>query len=109
MIKVQSQNNLVACRPFEKEVEEIHDKRKLASISRYVTLAPLVTAMRFKVGETVFEAGDVVYVKGDRCNAAWAKEQFQIDGFVNNDGNPIKFILVPVSEIIAHKVWSPAN
>ena len=108
-MKVQSQNNMVACRPFEKEVEEVHDKRKLASISRYVTLAPLVIAMSFKMGDTEFSAGDTVYVKGDRVNTAWAKEQFQIEGFVNNDGNPIKFILVPVSEIIAHKIWSPAN
>lgn len=108
-MKLQSLNNMVACRPFQKEVEEIHDKRKLASISKYVTLAPLVTAMSFEMGDIVFSAGDTVYVKGDRCNAAWAKEQFQVEGFLNNDGNPIKFILVPVSEIIAKKTWYPSN
>ena len=93
---ITSQNNLVACLPFSKKAVEAVDRKKLAVVSQYTTLAPLTVVMDTAEDSLIkLKTGDTVYVKGTAAVQAWAKDIYNTDVIANG------FILVPVSEIVA--------
>ena len=95
-------NNVIACFPFDPAKTEQTSRNSLALIKQSNSL----TLLQPLVGTEIGDAGlylseeDAIYVK-DACRSQpWSKELYTMDLLCYKGDEEIKFILVPLSEVV---------
>lgn len=105
MKKLRSLNNNIICTPIKEGYAKSAKVGSLSILSTTVGLAPLTVLMDGEISicnsccQEVYE-GDTVYVRGDAYTSGWNKAARECPEIVDKDGKPVKFIVVPGSEVI---------
>jgi hypothetical protein len=95
-------NNVVACFPFDPPKNEATARNSLALIKQSLSL----TLMQPLVGTEIGDSGiyvseeDAIYIRDNCRNQPWAKELYTMDLICARGDELVKFILVPLSEIV---------
>jgi hypothetical protein len=89
-------NKMVATEPFPTNSVKIQERKGFAGIEQKVGLTPLrlVATPKSERLPDWLAPGDIVWVKGDLCAAAFAKEVLELEGE--------KFVLIPDDRVIAY-------
>ena len=103
-MNVYSLNKKLVCQPFASLSVSIKESKGFATVEQRSELAQttvLVGSLSANGDDLIFDAGDVVYLKADCLQHAWAKEVLTPDDNMKASGLESSFILVPQEMVVA--------